>query len=224
MRLETDAAKRQVLIMETNRKPPISVTKSQLTHHWQDRLKGNNVSEKVVRYKDTDYFRRKDPNLDPETVIYERYVKESTPGEGHLNWGHITLYPGQVDDQYFCTKGHYHENPDAEEYLLCMQGEGLVMFLSREGECWCEELEEGSLHKIPAGIARRLINIGDKPLMLSQCLPANAGYDFVSVENNPFICHVYDDNGEMAIEVDIDERPEGTDDLREEDIIEFLKS
>lgn len=41
----------------------------------------------VMRYKDADYFRRKDPTLDPETKIYEHIVKESEPGEGHLNWG-----------------------------------------------------------------------------------------------------------------------------------------
>lgn len=72
----------------------------------------------------------------------------------------------------------FHVNPDAEEYLLCMKGTGLVMFLSRDGECWCEELEEGSLHKIPSNIGRRLINTGDEPLMLSQCLPSNAGLRF----------------------------------------------
>lgn len=191
-----------------------AITKSQLTHHWQERLNGNNLTEMVMRYKDADYFKRHDPHMDPETVIYEHVVKESTPGEGHLNWGHITLYPGMVDDQYFCTKGHFHVNPDAEEYLLCMKGNGLVMFLSREGECWCEELEEGSLHKIPADIARRLINIGDEPLMISQCIPSNAGYDYDSIDEHPFTCHVYDDNGEMAIEVDLDDLPDPENEIR----------
>lgn len=188
-----------------SKKHPIPVTRSQLTHHWQERLNGNNLAQMIMRYKDADYFKRSDPDLDPETVIYEHYVKESSPDDGHLNWGHITLYPGQVKDQYFCTKGHYRINPEAEEYLLCMEGDGLIMFMSREGECWCEELVEGSLHKVPAGIARRLINIGDTPLMLSQCLPSNAGYDFDSIDEQPFPCHVYEDDGEMAILVDLDE-------------------
>lgn len=210
--------------MDNTNHKRVAVTKSQLTHHWQERLNGNNLTEMVMRYKDADYFRRKDPTLDQETKIYEHIVKESEPGEGHLNWGHITLYPGKVDDQYFCTKGHFHVNPDAEEYLLCMKGTGLVMFLSRDGECWCEELEEGSLHKIPSNIGRRLINTGDEPLMLSQCLPSNAGFDFDSIDEHPFTCHVYDDNGELAIEVDVEDTPESVDALQEEDIIAFLKS
>ncbi len=205
-------------------KAPIPVLKSELTHHWQERLNGNNLEEMVMRYKDADYFKREDPDMDPETIIYEHFVKESSPEEGHLNWGHITLYPGQVKDQYFCTKGHFHVNPDAEEYLLCMKGEGLIMFLSREGECWCEELEEGSLHKIPANIGRRLINIGDEPLMLSQCLPSNAGFDYDSVDGHPFPCHVYDDDGDMAIMVDIDETKPVQNELQEEDIVKFLQS
>lgn len=210
--------------MDNTNHKRVAVTKSQLTHHWQERLNGNNLTEMVMRYKDADYFRRKDPTLDPETKIYEHIVKKSEPGEGHLNWGHITLYPGKVDDQYFCTKGHFHVNPDAEEYLLCMKGTGLVMFLSRDGECWCEELEEGSLHKIPSNIGRRLINTGDEPLMLSQCLPSNAGFDFDSIDEHPFTCHVYDDTGELAIEVDVEDTPESVDALQEEDIIAFLKS
>lgn len=205
-------------------KAPIPVLKSELTHHWQERLNGNNLEEMVMRYKDADYFKREDPDMDPETIIYEHFVKESSPEEGHLNWGHITLYPGQVKDQYFCTKGHFHVNPDAEEYLLCMKGEGLIMFFSREGECWCEELEEGSLHKIPANIGRRLINIGDEPLMLSQCLPSNAGFDYDSVDGHPFPCHVYDDDGDMAIMVDIDETKPVQNELQEEDIVKFLQS
>lgn len=209
---------------EEKKNQPTPVLKSELTHHWQERLNGNNLEEMVMRYKDADYFMRNDPDLDPETVIYEHIVKESSPEEGHLNWGHITLYPGQVKDQYFCTKGHFHVNPNAEEYLLCMKGEGLIMYLSREGECWCEELEEGSLHKIPADIGRRLINIGEEPLMLSQCIPSNAGFDFDSIDKTPFPCHVYDDDGEMAILVDVDESKAADDTLKEEDIVKFLQS
>lgn len=208
--------------MKEQSKNPIPVLKSELTHHWQERLKGSNIVEMVMKYKDADYFNHSDPDLDPETVIYEHIVKEADPKEGRLNWGHITLYPGQVKDQYFCTKGHFHTNPEAEEYLLCMQGDGLIMYLSKDGECWCEELEEASLHKVPAGIARRLINIGDEPLMLSQCTPSNAGFDFDSIDEHPFPCHVYDDDGELAILVDVDEQRPNSSMLEEEDIINFL--
>lgn len=205
------------------KKHPIPVTKSQLTHHWQQRLNGNNLTEMKMRYKDADYFLRHDPDLDPETLIYEHIVKESDAEEGHLNWGHITLYPGMIKDQYFCTKGYYHMHPGAEEYLLCMQGEGLIMLMSRSGECWCEELEEGSLHKVPADTARRIINIGDVPLMLSECVPADAGIDFDAIDEQPFPCHVYDDNGEMAMTVDIDEDDHPADAMQESDILALLK-
>lgn len=191
--------------MKVTQGTPIPVTKSDLTHHWQERLNGHNLTEITMKYKDADYFMENDPNKDPEEVIYEAFYKESTPEEGHLTWGHITLYPGKVNDQYHCTKGHYHLNPHAEEYFLCMKGEGLIMFMNREGDCWCEELEEGSLHKVPEGTARRLINLGDDELMLSTCVSSDAGFDFESVTKKPFSCHVYEDDGEMAIKVDVDE-------------------
>lgn len=200
----------------------IPVTKSQLTHHWQERLNGNNLTEMVMTYKDADYFKRQDPDMDPDTVIYEHILKESSPEDGHLNWGHITVYPGQVKDQYFCTKGHFRMNPDAEEYLLCMKGDGLILYMNPEGECWCEELEEGSLHKVDAGLARRIINIGDTPLTLSECVPSNAGFNFDAIDEHPFPCHIYDDDGELAISVDVDETGYG-DDLNEEQIEELLR-
>lgn len=191
--------------MTTPEKQPIPITKSDLYQHWKERLKGNNLEELTVRYKDADYFENEDPNLDPETVIYETVIKESSPEEGHLNWGHITLYPGRVNDQYFCTHGHYHASPNTEEYLLCMEGDGLIMYMNREGECWCEVLEEGSLHHVDEGLARRIINLGDTPLMLSFCYPSNVELDLESIRKKPFPCHVYEDDGEMAIRVDIDE-------------------
>ena len=186
-------------------KRSIPVTRSELFHHWQQRLNGKNLSEIKVRYRDADYFQQEDPSLDPDTLIYELVMKESSPEEGHLTWGHITLYPGKVVDEYFATRGSYHINPHSEEYYLCMGGEGLIMFLNRQGDCWCEILEEGSLHHVPSGVARRFINLSDEPLMISLCRPANAGFDYDSVTEHPFPCHVYDDDGEMAIRVDVKE-------------------
>lgn len=198
----------------------IPITKSDLSHHWQQRLTGTNLPETIVRYKDASYFENPDAGLDPETLIYELILKESTPEEGHLNWGHLTVYPGRVNDEYFCTRGHYHANPNTEEYFLCMKGEGLIMYLNREGDCWCEMLEEGSLHHVPGGVARKFINLSDEPLMLSLCRPANAGYDYDSIDRHPFPCHVYEDDGEMAIRVDVDEN--ASDDTDDSSAIEAL--
>lgn len=197
----------------------ITITKSQLTHHWKERLKGNNLGELKVTYADADYFEELDPHLDPNTVIYEEYVKEATPEEGHLNWGHLTVYPGRVNDEYFCTRGYFPKNPSAEQYYLCMNGNGLIMYMNRNGDCWCEELEEGSLHHTPEGVARRIINLSDEPLMLSTCKPANSGEDYDAIAEHPFPCHIYDDDGEMAIRVDL--REEDASD--EADIEELLR-
>lgn len=198
----------------------IPITKSQLKHHWKQRLQGNNLGELKVRYRDADYFEEQNADLDPDTVIYEQYLMESSPEEGHLNWGHLTVFPGRVGDEYFCTRGYFHQNPSTEQYYLCMAGYGLIMYMNREGDCWCEELEEGSLHHTPAGVARRIIYLSDEPLMLSTCKPANAGEDYDSIAENPFPCHVYEDDGEMAIRVDLKEECDGS---TEEDIEALLK-
>lgn len=191
--------------MTQHDKTPIPVTKSDLYQHWQEQMHGSDLAQLRVHYKDADYFEKEDPALDPETLIYETVIKESSPEEGHLNWGNITIQPGRVNDQYFCTHGHFHKTDNTEEYMLCMKGEGLIMFMNRDKDCWCEVLEEGSLHHIEAGLARRIINLSDEPLMLSFCYPSHVELDLDSVRETPFPCHVYEDDGEMAIRVDVPE-------------------
>lgn len=110
--------------MKEQSKNPIPVLKSELTHHWQERLKGSNLVEMVMKYKDADYFNRSDPDLDPETVIYEHIVKESDPKEGRLNWGHITLYPGQVKTSISAPKVIFI--PILKQKNICSACRGMV--------------------------------------------------------------------------------------------------
>ncbi len=186
---------------ESEKKVP--VTKAELHQHWQKRMEGENLTSKVVRVKDADYFEKKDESLDPEQVIYELTLKEAEPEEGHLLWGHVLLNPGRVNDEYFMTRGHFHNNEHKEEYVLCMAGFGFLMFLDPQGNCWCEEMEEGTLHHIPEGVGRRIINLSDEPMHLSFCVPANAGTREFAFNDGVFPCRIYEDDGEPAIRVDV---------------------
>lgn len=95
------------------------------------------------------------------------------------------------------------------------------MFMNEAGDCWCEVLEEGSLHHIDPGLARRIINLSDEPLMLSFCFPSNVELDLDRVRNHPFPCHVYEDNGEMAIRVDVPETEVETPEEDEETVADI---
>lgn len=183
----------------------VPVTKAELHQHWQKRMEGTNLTSKTVRIKDADYFDESDQRLDPETVVYELTVKEASPEEGHLLWGHVLLNPGRVNDEYFMTRGHFHNNDHTEEYVLCMNGYGFLMYLDKDGNCWCEEMEEGSLHHIPEGVGRRIINLSDEPMHLSFCVPANAGTKEFNFKDGVFPCRIYEDQGEPAIRVDVPE-------------------
>lgn len=201
----------------------IPISKSALHQHWNQKMEGERLITTVVKVKDADYFENPVTDLNPEEVIYEKIVEKSTsPEEGHLIWGNIVLNPGKINDEYFMTRGHRHATDNTEEYLLCMSGSGLLMFVDQEGSCWCEELEEGSLHHIPEGVGRRLINTGETPMILSFCVPANAGKDHSIFAPANFPIRVFDDNGEPAITVEIDEsRPQ--DDSSVEEIEAILK-
>lgn len=186
----------------------MEIKEALLKAQWQQMMEGENVIKEQVLLRDADHFQEKNPDLDPETVLMEIHTNPSSEKRGHLDWQTIIVHPHKVGDEYNMSHGFFHKRNDSEDYYWCAQGEGLLMMMDRNGGCWCEELEEGSLHHIEDDLAVRLINISDVPLIVSHCYPSEAGLDYETVKNNPFPCHIYEDDGEMCIRVDIKENEE----------------
>lgn len=209
---------------ENNYFSSIAELKAELISQWDNRLRKSAAPKTTIRYKDTDYFKRQDPDMNPDTIIYEHIMRKTISDQGELTWGQVKIYPGQIKDQYFCTKGHFHINEETEEYLLCMKGEGLIMYCSKQGECWCDELHEGSFYRIPPMMACRVINISDEPLMLSLCLPGKEGFKLDCGKLRLFPCHVYDDDGEIAMLVDLEEKPNRPSDFSPEECLRLLNA
>ena len=67
--------------------------------------------------------------MPPETLVYQvqrhRAVPEGT--EGGLYFGTSFVEPGTVGDEYFMTKGHFHERRDRGEYYWCIAGRGVLV-------------------------------------------------------------------------------------------------
>ena len=57
-------------------------------------------------------------NMDPEPVVYSVQSHEAVAAgtEGGLFFGTSTVHPGQVGNEYFMTKGHYHDRRETAEY------------------------------------------------------------------------------------------------------------
>ena len=126
--------------------------------------------------------------MDQQQVVYEvqshMAVPEGTPGG--LFFGTSNVMPGLVGDEYFMTKGHYHQRRECAEYYWCIQGEGALILMDESGRCWMERLTPGSLHYIPGRVAHRLANTGEVPLRVGACWPSDAGHDYGTIAQEGF--------------------------------------
>lgn len=135
--------------------------------------------------------------MDQQTIVYDvqshMVVPEGTPGG--LFFGTSNVMPGQVDGEYFMTKGHFHARKECAEYYWCIEGRGALILMDEEGRCWFEEMTPGSLHYIPGFVAHRLANTGDVPLRVGACWPSDAGHDYATIAENGFTARLKNVNG-----------------------------
>ena len=130
--------------------------------------------------------------LDGDTVVYnvESYTPVASGTAGGLFFGVTHLLPGKVGNEYFMTKGHFHEKRDRSEFYWGIAGEGLLVMMNDSGEAWTEEVQPGSLHYVPADTAHRLVNTGDAVLDVGACWPSDAGHDYGSITESGFSIRV----------------------------------
>ena len=157
-------------------------------------LAGYQVSTIVRKLKDiTAIFEDQEAikTMDLEQVAYRVEMHEPAAGaEGGLLFGTSYLYPGKVGNEYFMTKGHFHEILNRAEYYWGIKGSGVLLLMDLEGKCWAEKVEAGTLHYIPGDVAHRLVNVGDEILTIGACWPADSGHDYAAIEQTSFTYRV----------------------------------
>ena len=127
-------------------------------------------------------------NMDLNQLVYAVQSHEVVLAgtAGGLFFGTSNVFPGEVDGEYFMTKGHFHERAEAAEYYWCIQGEGALILMDENRHCWVEWLRPGTLHYIPGYTAHRLANTGKVPLRVGACWPADAGHDYGTIMKEGF--------------------------------------
>lgn len=120
-----------------------------------------------------------------DRVVYE-VLQYDVPGEnGQLVCCTTVIQPGLVGDEYFMTKGHFHQRRETGEVYLGLSGRGyLLMFVDdRTAEL---ELGPGTLAYVPPLWAHRTLNAGDDPFSFLAVYPADAGHDYATIEERGF--------------------------------------
>jgi len=155
------------------------------------------VSDMASQFADTDAAKALSEGDNP--LLYEFYGLDLPPEAGVLQFGTTILYPGRVGEEYYMTKGHFHNILDTSEIYYCLSGQGMMMMETPEGDVDCKELKPGDALYVPGRWAHRSINTGSEPLVMFFVYRSDAGHDYGTIEEKGFRRLVVERDGKPII-------------------------
>lgn len=162
-------------------------------HHYERRL-----SSMKGQFEDTAAMEVMVAENDP--VLYEVYELKRPEIAGELLHGVSVIRPGQVGNEYFMTKGHFHSLLETAEVYYCLQGEGMMVMETPEGDWNVQLFAPGTVLYVPPRWAHRSVNTGkDEDLILLFVYPGDAGHDYGTIEIQGFRKLVIEKDGEVKI-------------------------
>ena len=131
-----------------------------------------------------------------DPLVYTVSSVAPADGDGQLHYGLGQIMPGKIGQEYFMTRGHYHEWRAAAEVYIGLSGSGL-MLLEEEGGDGVQlvDLIPNSIVYVPGYTAHRTINTGATPLTYLGIYPAKAGHDYDALAETNFRNVVIDVSG-----------------------------
>jgi glucose-6-phosphate isomerase, archaeal len=149
--------------------------------NWQkiaQNLKKNyeKKGERKLKEMKKNYFNQKEVNKilkNNNPIIYKTYTRDFD--RDHF----ITLTvikKGNIDGEYYMTKGHLHKVPSKEDYIL-IKGKGVVLMENKKNSK-IVNLKKDKKINVPKNYAHRTINNGDENLEFLSIYKKNAGHDY----------------------------------------------
>lgn len=134
-----------------------------------------------------------------EDLVYEvRPVAVPTTNSNLLS-STTMINPGQVNGEYYMTKGHFHQVRDRAEFYIGLSGEGLLVMATEDGSVAVEQMRPGRINYVPGHWAHRSVNTGNVPFTFFAVYIADAGQDYATIERNGFPVAVIDDSGSPKV-------------------------
>jgi glucose-6-phosphate isomerase len=122
-------------------------------------------------------------DCDGAEMVYEVFNIDVAQTNSELQTCTTRLYNGRVGNEYYMTKGHFHEVRDRSEVYLTTSGHGRLVMATEDGRYVVEEMRPGSMNYIPGGWAHRSVNVGDEPLVFFAAYIGDAGHDYGTIED-----------------------------------------
>jgi glucose-6-phosphate isomerase len=135
---------------------------------------------------------------DDDPLVYEVFQYDVPEHVGELVVCTTLLYPGRVGEEYFMTKGHYHEQRDRAEVYYGLRGEGQLV-VAHEGEHYTVPMSAGTVAYVPPHWAHRTVNTGGEAFVFLAVYHGDAGHDYGSIETEGFPQRVLERDGEVTV-------------------------
>ena len=162
-----------------------------------DNYLSRKLSSMKGMYRDSaayDAMRGDDP------LLYEVYEIRRPEISGELLHGVTVLHPGKVGDEYFMTKGHFHEVLETGEVYYCLQGEGRIVMETPEGEWNVQQFNASEVVYVPPRWAHRTVNVSaDEKLIFFFIYPGHAGHNYGTIEQQGFRKLVVEQDGAPTV-------------------------
>jgi glucose-6-phosphate isomerase len=134
-------------------------------------------------FADSEAYERAVEQGDP--LVYSVASVEPADGEGDLHYGIGKIMPGRVGQEYFLTRGHFHQWRPAAEIYIGLTGTGVMLL--------------DSVVYVPGHTAHRTVNVGDMPLTYLGIYPARAGHDYGALAERNFAQVVVENGGKPCV-------------------------
>ncbi len=135
-----------------------------------------------------------------DVVLYQVYEISRPHIAGELLHGLSIVHPGRVGNEYFKTKGHFHTILETAEIYHCLQGQGMIVMETPEGNWAVEQLRPGKVLYIPPRWAHRSVNTSqNENLVTFFVYPGHSGHNYGAIEKQGFRKLVVEHNGQPKI-------------------------
>jgi glucose-6-phosphate isomerase len=135
-----------------------------------------------------------------DALLYEVYELARPEIAGELLHGISIVHPGKVGDEYFMTKGHFHNVLETGEIYYCLQGHGVMVMETPEGDWAVGELAPGKVMYVLPRWAHRSVNTDtDTDLVMFFVYPGNAGHDYGTIEQRGFRKLIVESYGKPSV-------------------------
>ena len=135
-----------------------------------------------------------------DNIIYSFHSLDLPNDPGDFAFGCSILNPGKIGDEYYFTKGHFHNVLATGEVYYCLKGHGYMLLENPEGDWSAQEMKAGQAVYVPKRYAHRSINVSsDDHLITFFVYRADAGHDYGTIESKGYRKLLVDRDGVPTI-------------------------